>query len=52
VEKPLPCRTPIRLKHGKRIVGQKLGQAGYPIVILVVKCITEPSKLNAAGFSK
>jgi len=50
VEKPLPCHTPSSLKHGKRIVGQKLGQARDPIVILVVKCISEPSKLDAVGF--
>lgn len=50
MEKPLPCHTPSSLKHGKRIVGQKLGQARYPIVILVVICISEPSQAQCSRF--
>jgi hypothetical protein len=49
-EERLPRRTPSSLKHGKRIVGQKLDQAIYPIVILVVICVSEPVKLNAPDF--
>jgi hypothetical protein len=50
IEEALPCHTPSSHKHGKRIVGRKLDQAVYPIVIFAVKCIAGPFKLNAAGF--